>query len=612
MGFNEAQQRAIAHVDGPMMVLAGPGSGKTTVITHRVKALVEEAKVPPSNILVVTFTKASASEMKQRFLKLTGETVSHVSFGTFHAVFFAILKHAYGFDGSSVLTEQKRREIFEHLIEQLNIDVDDEGEFFDSVAGEISLVKSEMMDVENYYSTACAADAFRKFYRAYDAQLKRQRLIDFDDMMLYTYELFSERPDILKAWQQKFKYILIDEFQDVSRLQYAIVRLLAAPLNNLFIVGDDDQSIYNFRGARPEIMLNFPKDYPNAKTVMLDINYRCSPCIVAAAARVIGSNKVRYQKKIRAASQAESSPVQVKAFKTPREENDFLIQTVLRLNKEENIPLRDMAVLFRTNNGARSLVSLLMNYNIPFKMKDALPNIYEHWIMHDILSYRRAADGSGGRRDFLRIINRPNRYVARRYFDSEHVDLERLKASYGEKEWMAERIEDFEADLSVLSKLPPFAFISYLRNSVGYDDFLRTYALDKHLKPDDFFELIDTLQEAAKPFDTWEAWLLDIEGYTRRLKEREKREKETGRDALVLSTMHSAKGLEYDAVFIIDANEGITPYQRAVLDEEIEEERRMFYVAMTRAKRFLNIYFVRERHAKKMEISRFVSEVLQS
>ena len=321
---------------------------------------------------------------------------------------------------------------------------------------------------------------------------------------------------------------------------------------------------------------------------------------------------MRYEKKIRAASQVESAPVQVKAFKTPREENDFLVQTVLRLNKEENIPLRDMAVLFRTNNGARSLVSLLMNYNIPFKMKDALPNIYEHWIMYDILAYRRAADGSGGRRDFLRIINRPNRYVARRYFDSEHVDLEKIKAYYGEKEWMAERIEDFEADLSVLSKLPPFAFISYLRNSVGYDEFLRTYALDKHLNPDDFFELIDNLQESAKPFDTWEAWLLDIESYTRRLKEREKSEKEAGRDALVLSTMHSAKGLEYDTVFIIDANEGVSPYQRAVLDEEIEEERRMFYVAMTRAKRFLNIYFVRERHAKKMEISRFVSEVLKS
>lgn len=612
MGFNEAQQQAIAHVDGPMMVLAGPGSGKTTVITHRVRALIENGGVPPAGILVVTFTKASASEMKQRFLKLMDQTSTPVSFGTFHAIFFTILKHAYGFDGSSVLTQHKRREIFDELISRLDIDVDDEGEFMDNIAGEISLVKSEMLDVDNYYSTVCAADVFRKFYKAYDGQMKRLRLIDFDDMMLYTYELFCERPDILKAWQQKFKYILIDEFQDVSRLQYAIVRLLAAPENNLFIVGDDDQSIYNFRGARPEIMLNFPKDYPKTKTVMLDVNYRCSPCIVAAAGRVISNNKVRYEKQIRAAAQEAAPAVQVKAFKTPAKENDFLVQAIMRFHKEEHIPLKNTAVLFRTNNGARSLVSLLMNYNVPFKMKDTLPNIYEHWIMYDILAYRRAADGSGGRKDFLRIINRPNRYVARRYFDSERVDMERLKEHFDDKAWLLERLEDFEADLSVLSKLPPFAFISYLRNSVGYDEFLHTYALDKHLKPDDFTELIDTIQESAKAFDTWEAWLLDIENYTRRLKEREKSEKTSDRDALVLSTMHSTKGLEYDVVFIIDANEGVTPYQRAVLDEEIEEERRMFYVAMTRAKRFLNIYFVRERHSKKMEMSRFVSEVLQS
>ena len=611
MGFNKAQQEAIEHVKGPMMVLAGPGSGKTTVITHRVKALIEKAGVPPENILVVTFTKASASEMKQRFLKLMGKTSVPVSFGTFHAVFFTILKHAYGYDSTSVLTEQKRREIFDMLISRYDIDVDDEGEFFDNMAGEISLVKSEMIPVDSYYSTTCAADVFRRFYKAYDAKLRSLRLIDFDDMMLYTYELFKARADILKAWQNKFRYILIDEFQDVSPLQYAIVRLLVAPENHLFIVGDDDQSIYNFRGAKPEIMLNFPKDYPEAKTVLLGINYRCTPCIVEAAGRVIGHNKVRYDKKLKAFGTEAGVPVQVKAFKTPREENEFLVQTVMKLHKDEGLSLQDIAVLFRTNHGARSLVSFLMSCNIPFKMKDTLPNIYEHWIMYDILAYMRAACGSGSRKDFLRIINRPNRYVARKYFDSEKVDLDRLKFYYDDKAWMAERIEDFEADLSVLSSLPPFAFINYLRKSVGYDDFLYTYAMDKHLNPEDFNELIDTIQEASKSFDTWEAWFSDIETYTKRLKEREKKQNISEKDALVLSTMHSAKGLEYEAVFIIDANEGVTPYQRAVLDSEIEEERRMFYVAMTRAKRFLNIYFVRERHSKKTEMSRFVSEILQ-
>lgn len=610
MGFNKAQQEAIEHVKGPMMVLAGPGSGKTTVITHRVKALIEKAGTAPENILVVTFTKASASEMKQRFLKLIGKTSLPVSFGTFHAVFFTILKHAYGYDSASVLTEQKRREIFDRLVQRFGIDVDDEGEFFDNMAGEISLVKSEMLSVDSYYAATCAADVFRRFYKAYDAELRSLRLIDFDDMMLYTYELFKARPDILKAWQNKFRYILIDEFQDVNPLQYAIVRLLAAPENHLFIVGDDDQSIYNFRGAKPEIMLNFPKDYPETRTVLLDTNYRCTPCIVEAAGRVIEHNKVRYDKRLKAFGQAPGAPVQVKAFKTPREENQFLVQTVMKL-RQEGLLLRNMAVLFRTNHGARSLVSYLMNCNIPFQMKDTLPNIYEHWIMYDILAYRRAAVGSGSRKDFLRIINRPNRYVARRYFDSEKVDLDKLKCYYDDKAWMAERLEDFEADLSVLSSLPPFAFINYLRKSVGYDEFLYSYAMDKHLNPEDFNELADALQDASKPFETWQAWMDEIDDYTKRLKAREKLAQSSEKDALILSTMHSAKGLEYDAVFIIDANEGISPYQKAVLDSEIEEERRMFYVAMTRAKQFLNIYFVRERHSKKMEMSRFVSELLQ-
>lgn len=613
MGFNEAQKRAVSHTDGPMMVLAGPGSGKTTVITHRVKYLIEKAGVSPANILVVTFTKAAAAEMKERFLKLTDGKGTAVSFGTFHAVFFTILKHAYGFDAASVLSGETRREVFETLIEKYGLDVDDEAEFMEHMESEISLVKSEMIDVKNYYASVCAADVFRKLYMDYQHILKRRRLVDFDDMMLYTYELFKEREDILKAWQNKYKYILIDEFQDVNRLQYEIIKMLAKPADNLFIVGDDDQSIYHFRGARPEIMLNFPKDYPETKTAALDINYRCSPCIVEAANRLIANNKVRFLKKIKAYGADSSFPsVMVKAFKTPKEENLFLINEVMRLQKQEKLALKEIAVLFRTNNGARNLVSQLLNYNIPFVMKDMLPNIFEHWVMRDILAYHRIAEGGTSRSDYLRIINRPNRYVARRYFDRAEVDFEQVKAGCSDKEWIMERLENFEEDLYMFSKLPPFAAVNYLRKSIGYDDFLYEYAMDRHLKPEDFTELLDTIQEAARPFETWEEWLEDIAGYAQRLKAQEKAAKVSEKDSMILSTMHSAKGLEYKAVFLIDANEGVTPYQRAVLDEEIEEERRLFYVAVTRAKRWLNIYFVHERHSKKMEISRFVNEILNS
>lgn len=612
MSFNEAQKRAIEHTDGPMMVLAGPGSGKTTVITQRVKFLIEQAGAAPAGILVVTFTKAAAAEMKDRFLKLTGQKSVPVSFGTFHAVFFTILKHAYGFTAASVLTPEKRREIFENLIEQYDMEVDDEAEFMEGIAGEISLVKSEMIAPESYYSVTCAADVFRKFFGSYQQSLRRQRLLDFDDMMLYTYQLFKERPDILKAWQNKFRYILVDEFQDVNRLQYEIVRMLAAPEDNLFIVGDDDQSIYHFRGARPEIMLNFPKDYPKAATVTLGINYRSTPNIVTAASRLIEHNTVRYKKQLRAAKNTLSSPVYVKAFKTPKEENEFVLSQMRRLHDEEKMMFSQMAVLFRTNHGARAIVGALMNENIPFRMKDVLPNIFNHWIMKDILAYRRIAAGGTDRKDYLRIINRPNRYISRRCFDQPSVDFEQIKNYYEDKLWIQERLENFEEDIYMFSTLPPFAAVNYLRRAMEYDRFLYEYALDRHMRPEDLTEIIDTIQESARPFQTWEAWMEDIEKYGERLKAGQFQKEIRDKDAVVLSTMHGAKGLEYEVVFIIDANEKIVPYQKAVLDEEIEEERRLFYVAMTRAKRFLNICFVKERHSKTMDVSRFVSEILRN
>lgn len=609
MGFNEAQKKAINHIDGPMMVLAGPGSGKTTVITHRVRQLIEKAGVSPANILVVTFTKAAATEMKERFKTLVGGQNLPVSFGTFHAIFFSILKHAYKYDNKNVLSADKKRLIFQEIIESSRLEIDDEAEFIESIENEISLIKGERLSLDNYYAATCGADIFKSIYTQYQQLLREQNLLDFDDMMLYTYELFDKRADILEAWQKKFQYILIDEFQDVNRIQYEIIRMLAAPKNNLFIVGDDDQSIYHFRGARPDIMLNFPKDYPSAKTVVMDINYRCSRNIAQIAGRVIKNNRVRFQKQMRSAC-GDGSKVEMKAFKTPLEECRMLISEIKRLHETEGLPFKEIAVLYRTNTGARMLVSQLLSYNIPFKMKDRLPNMYEHWIMHNIMSYVHIAGGGRERRDYLQIINRPNRYVSRQAFDAPKVDFEKVKAFYEDKEWMLERLETFEEDLHMLDTMPPYAALNYLRQGIGYEQFLYDYAMEHKLKPDELIDIYDNIQESAKSYRTWDEWFAYIEGYTKRLKAQEMNPRRFTDDSVVLSTMHSAKGLEYDAVFIIDVNEGIIPYKKAVLDEEIEEERRMLYVAMTRARKNLNIYFVRERHGKVMEMSRFGSEIL--
>lgn len=608
--FNEAQLKAIEHVQGPMMVLAGPGSGKTTVITQRVLRLIQKAGVSPANILVVTFTKAAAVEMKSRFKQLMGGQYAPVSFGTFHSIFFSILKYAYGYEASNVVDEDRKHVIFKEIIEKQQLDIEDESEFIAAVEGEISVVKGEMMNVNHYYPMNCSADVFKTIYNDYQSALQKYRLLDFDDMMVYTYELFSQRKDILKAWQNKFRYILIDEFQDVNRLQYEIIKMLADPEENLFIVGDDDQSIYHFRGARPEFMLNFESDYPNAKRVILNTNYRSTAPIVAIAEKCICHNQNRFSKAMRAFRET-GREVHVKVFKTPRDECEYVSGEIRRLHNEYNIEYSNMAVLFRTNHGSRMMVNQLMGDNIPFKMKDRMPNLFEHWIMKNIMAYIQVAKGSTDRKDYLQIINRPNRYVSRQCFQSSQVDFEKVKQYYEEKTWMLERLEDFEEDLHMLDTLPPYAALNYLRKAMGYENYLYEYAMDRKMPPEEFLEVYDNIEESAKPFKTYGAWFEYIDDYTEKIKIRQAGQNTASQEGVVLSTMHSAKGLEYEAVFLIDVNEGVTPYQKAVLDEDIEEERRMFYVAMTRAKRFLDIYYVKERNGKTMEPSRFVGELLE-
>ena len=232
--------------------------------------------------------------MKQRFQTLVEGQRFPVSFGTFHAVFFSILKYAYHYDASNIIREEQRVQIIRELMERYHVDVEDEADFVSGILSEISAVKGEMIDLNHYYSKNCSEELFKKLYQGYMEILLRQRLLDFDDMLVMCYELFTQRKDILAAWQQKYRYILVDEFQDINRVQYEIVRMLAAPENNLFIVGDDDQSIYRFRGAKPEIMLGFTKDYPQAKQTLLGINYRSTAQIVEAAGRLIRHNKTRY------------------------------------------------------------------------------------------------------------------------------------------------------------------------------------------------------------------------------------------------------------------------------------------------------------------------------
>lgn len=606
MAFSKAQTQAIMHKDGPMMVLAGPGSGKTTVITHRVQYLTKEYGIDPGDILVITFTRAAAEEMRERYEVLTGGG-SRVTFGTFHSIFFRILKLAYRYTADNIVREEQQMQFVRELAQAGGLEPEDENEFAASILSEISSVKGERIALEHYYSKNCPDAVFRQLYAGYEEKMRRAGLIDFDDMMVLCLELFTERKDILSAWQRRYRYILIDEFQDINRLQYEIVRMLAKPEDNLFIVGDDDQSIYRFRGAKPEIMLGFERDYMGAGRILLDVNYRSTEEIVAPALRLIGENQKRFSKAIHTTGRHGKNVI-TKLWQDPGEEN-LAIAREIQLYLQSGVRPGDIAVLYRTNAGPRFLMEKLMEYNLPFRTRDTVPNLYEHWISRNILTYIRIAMGSRAREDILQVINRPKRYISRDAMPDETVSFEKMKAFYAEKDWIAERIESLEGDLRAIARMSPLAAVNYIRQGMGYDEYLIEYAAFRRMRPEELLETADELKESAAGFKTFDEWFAHIDAYKEELL-RQAAQRRTETDAITLATMHSAKGLEFPIVYILDANEGITPHSRAMLDEDMEEERRLFYVAMTRAKTRLHVYAVRERYHKKAEVSRFVWEYL--
>ncbi|RHP48841.1 ATP-dependent helicase [Clostridiaceae bacterium AF31-3BH] len=610
--FTKSQSEAIRHVDGPLLVLAGPGSGKTTVVTKRVQYLVQDCSISPSSILVITFTKAAATEMKDRFTRLMEQQAQppggygNVSFGTFHAVFFNILKLSYGFTVANIITEETRRQYLKESVDRMKLEIDDENEFLTGIAGEISLIKNERVELEHYFSKNCSEEVFRKIYEGYEERKKRARLIDFDDMLVYTWELLSHRKDILSAWQKKYQYILVDEFQDINRLQYDILRLLAEPENNLFIVGDDDQSIYRFRGARPEIMLNFRKDYPQSGQVLLNDNFRSTTQIVEAAGRVIARNKTRFPKNIIARG-GDGALVQSLEFPDQQQECAYILREIQNWQARGG-SLRQVAVIYRTNTQPRVVIQKLMEYNLPFRVRDQVPNLFQHWIARDLFCYMRLAMGSGLRKDLLPVLNRPKRYLSRECLNDERISWEYMLNFYKDKRYVCDRIERLQYDLKMMSRMGPFAAINYIRHVIGYEEYLKEYAGFRRMNVEDLLEVLSDLQESAREYHTYEEWFIYIEKYTEEMEQLKKRQQEV-KDGVHLTTMHSSKGLEYEKVFILDAAEGITPYKKAVLEADLEEERRMFYVAMTRAKKELTICWTKKVGSHEKKPSRFLEEM---
>ena len=610
MSLNHAQTEAVAHNEGPCMVLAGPGSGKTLTIAKRIEYLIMKYKVRPEEILVITFTKYAAWEMKNRTRSICGPSSYAVTFGTFHGIYYGILKWAYRLNQSNLLSDEEKYRILREILPGIDWDqepeADEEKDYLQELAIEIGNVKNNCIDIEEYEPVKYTTEKFRKLYRTYEETKKKYRKIDFEDMLIQCRDLFMKRPDILKKWQEKFQYILVDEFQDVNQAQYDVVRMLAAPQDNLFVVGDDDQSVYGFRGAKPGIMMEFMKDYPKARQILLDVNYRSSGYIVKGALRVIGNNKIRFEKKIEAFQKADET-VHVQEVKDPVQEAEYVLERI-REYREKGVSYTEMAVLYRTNVDARAMSELMMEYQIPFVMKEHLNNIYEHFIALDMISYLRLSQGEYDRKYFLQIANRPNRYLTRESMKTGNVSYESLRRYYRDKDWMVDRIDQLEWDMKMICDKTPYAAIQYIRKRMGYDEFLKEYAAYRKISSEDLFAVLEEIWQNSKGYGTIKEWFEHIESYGKMLKEQNKKNGE--KEGVNLMTMHAAKGLEFDTVFVIEANEGSCPYKKATADEEIEEERRLFYVAMTRAKRKLVISYVKEKNGKDLLPSRFVSELL--
>ena len=647
MKFNDSQSRAVLHFKGPCMVLAGPGSGKTTVIVNRIRYLTEERLVPPEKILVITFTRTAALEMKERYRILCGGEQG-VSFGTFHALFFKILKYAYRYDASNILTEDERYRFLRDAAKSAGLGEEPENEYITALSNEISCVKNSGGELKGYRPGSTDKDTFVKIIAEFERVLRAEGKIDFDDMLLLTHRLFEKSPEILEYWRDAYDFILIDEFQDICPLQYELITQMASPKNNIFIVGDDDQSIYSFRGAVPEMMRQFEKEYKKKdgyETITLGVNYRCSSEIVEYSSGLISKNKKRFKKELRAAKDSifrdsflRNSTVRLRVFPDIKKEIVYVANMIEDLNAK-GIDYMEMAVLFRTNAEPGSLANLLKHKNIPFTLRDNVPNIYEHWIAKNIFAYmelaemenrqasdsigerekagndlfgkepkKQDADGKEWRRLFLSIANRPSRYISRETMRSETLDFSVIRRVNAGKAYVIERLDKLKYDLRMISKLDPKAAVKYIRKAVGYDDFLKKYASQRSLDADSLFGILDEIEASSAEYNTYAEWKRHVTEYTELLRQKSKERNKEKESGVSLLTFHSAKGTEYDTVFIMDASEDYTPYWQAGKADEIEEERRMFYVAMTRAKNRLFVLHAEDRFGRKYEISRFVKE----
>lgn len=577
-----AQQEAICFGEGTMLVLAGPGSGKTAVITQRIRYLVEERHITPSDILTITFTKAAALEMKQRACQICRGAENAV-FGTFHSVFFQIIRSSSKFQNYSIMTEQQKLQILRPLLKGKKLDCVQMSSFCEQFLSDLSFYKNTGREREEKAGQNQAEQMqLHELRQAYEQCCRKRWLLDFDDILIYCYRLLTEDSGLRDRWENRFRYILIDEFQDINDVQYQIIKLLSANYENLFVVGDDDQAIYSFRGADPSYMHRFLEDYPKSRQVKLNINYRCGDRILALAARSIAHNKYRFEKEIKAGNSGENRVIAA-CFQNRAEELSFLTEEIMT-HRNEGLT----AILVRTNRMAEQVSEACFRRQIPYQMREKKQDFYAQKCVVEVLSVIRFVAEGRNRSDFMAFMNKPVRYINREMLQKETVDLWALLEEYREDPEQYRIIQKLQQDLAMVEMLDPFGAISYIRKVMQYDCCLSQGETGEKEK-----EILDELLERCREFHSHTAFLSHIAAYRSKLEQESNRkqpEADQGnakQNPVRIMTYHGSKGLEFDTVFLPFLNSGDVPHGRNLSTMELEEERRLFYVAVTRAKKSL-------------------------
>ena len=626
-GLNDKQYEAVVNTEGPCLVIAGAGSGKTKVLTHKIAYLISEKNVKPYNILAITFTNKAASEMKQRVEKIVGDVAQEMWMGTFHSICVRILRRfidRIGFDTSFLIFDTSdQKTVVKECLKALNID---DKTFSDrSVLSEISNAKNEMLTPKAYqakYSGEFRKEKIGQVYELYQKRLRENNAIDFDDIINYTIDILSENPDVLQYYTEKFKYVLVDEYQDTNKAQFTLVTILASRYGNITVVGDNDQGIYSFRGADISNILNFEKDFPGTKIIKLEQNYRCTGNILKAANAVIKHNENKYEKKLWTENEEGSLPCLYQA-EDEYDEANYVVKQIEHLKTEEYLKPKDFVILYRMNAQSRAIEDILRRENIPYKIVGGL-KFYERKEIKDTIAYLRLIHNTSDNLSLKRIINEPKRGIGKTSLDkiqeisdrtgtsmyeiikhAEEFDLNRVKANAEEFINLIEELRLKKQELSISELLKE------LLNKSGYT---RALELENTVEAETRMQNLEEFLTVAIEFEEESADNTLPEFLESITLSSDVDEMQDEDNTVTLMTLHSAKGLEFPVVFLVGMEEGIFPGYKSIGEpKELEEERRLFYVGITRAKQFLHLTCAKHRtifgSTSYNAVSRFIKEI---